>query len=116
MWGRSLGIQGISIVATKDEMHRNLGACYENWSTPMATACLLEMVTTDGSLQNGYTDFVKRTMIECQTGKDRLVAPLDEKGVTVGHKTGTSCKKLCGEYIGINDAGFVLLPEVRDIQ
>ena len=50
-------------------------------------------------------------MIECETGKDRLPAPLPESEVKIGHKTGTSDKNDRGEYIGINDIGFVILPD-----
>jgi hypothetical protein len=61
--------------------------------------------------RNEYTDFLKHIMIECGTGKDRLPAPLPESEVKIGHKTGTSDKNDRGEYIGINDIGFVILPD-----
>ena len=57
-----------------------------------------------------YKDFIYQTMVECQTGQDRLVAPLLGKGVTVGHKTGTGDFNAKGQQIGCNDIGFVLLP------
>ena len=50
-------------------------------------------------------------MVECQTGQDRLVAPLLGKGVIVGHKTGTGDFNAKGQQIGCNDIGFVLLPD-----
>ena len=52
-------------------------------------------------------------MVECQTGQDRLVAPLLDKKVTVGHKTGTGDLNAKGQQIGCNDIGFVLLPDGR---
>ncbi len=52
-------------------------------------------------------------MVECQTGQDRLVAPLLDKKVTVGHKTGTGDLNAKGQQIGCNDIGFVLLPGGR---
>lgn len=109
----TLGIKDVSINATEDQMHQNVEDCYENWSTPLAAAHLLEIFTTDKVLRNEYTDFIKRTMIECQTGRDRLPAPLLENGIIIGHKTGTSDKNSRGEYIGINDIGFVTLPDGR---
>ena len=36
---------------------------------------------------------------------------LPESEVKIGHKTGTSDKNDRGEYIGINDIGFVILPD-----
>ncbi len=106
----SLGIKEVSIATTENEMHQDLKNCYKNWSTPLAAVCLLEIFATNTSLQNEYTSFVKRTMIECQTGKNRLAAPLSENNVIIGHKTGTSDQNAHGEYIGINDIGFVILP------
>ena len=50
-------------------------------------------------------------MVECQTGQDRLVAPLLDKGVIVGHKTGTGDRNAKGQQIGCNDIGFVVLPD-----
>lgn len=107
----SLGIKDAAVSATEDEMHRNTERCHDNWSTPLSAACLLELFTTEESLRNEYTDFVKRTMITCLTGKDRLSAPLSDTEAVIGHKTGTSGKNAHGEYIGINDIGFVALPD-----
>ena len=52
-------------------------------------------------------------MVECKTGQDRLVAPLADKGVVIGHKTGTGDLNAKGQQIGCNDIGFVLLPDGR---
>lgn len=38
-------------------------------------------------------------MIECETGKDRLPAPLPESEVKIGHKTGTSDKNERGNTL-----------------
>lgn len=50
-------------------------------------------------------------MVECQTGQDRLIAPLLDKKVTMGHKTGTGDRNAKGQQIGCNDIGFILLPD-----
>ena len=107
----SLGINDVSITATEDEMHQGMDDCYKNWTTPMEAANLLELFMTQDFMRNEYTDFLKHIMIECGTGKDRLPAPLPESEVKIGHKTGTSDKNDRGEYIGINDIGFVILPD-----
>lgn len=107
----SLGINDVSITATEDEMHQDMDDCYKNWTTPMEAANLLELFMTQDFMRNEYTDFLKHIMIECGTGKDRLPAPLPESEVKIGHKTGTSDKNDRGEYIGINDIGFVILPD-----
>ncbi len=108
---RSLGINDCNITATEEEMHQNLELCYENWSTPLAAAQLLEVFRKKPLFGEEYKDFIYRTMVECNTGKDRLVAPLlNEKGVVAGHKTGTGDRNEKGQQIGCNDIGFVLLP------
>lgn len=108
---QSLGVNDCNITATEEEMHQNLELCYENWSTPLAAAQLLEVFRKKPLFGDEYKYFIYETMVECNTGKDRLVAPLlNEKGVIVGHKTGTGDRNKKGQQIGCNDIGFVLLP------
>ena len=107
---QSLGIRDCEITHTENDMHEDLDLCYNNWSTPLAAAKLLEIFRRKTLFDEAYKDFIYQTMVECQTGQDRLVAPLLDKGVTVGHKTGTGDFNAKGQQIGCNDIGFVLLP------
>lgn len=107
----SLGILDCTITATEDEMHQDLNRCYQNWSTPLAAARLLEVFRKKSLFADEYKEFIYRTMVECETGKDRLVAPLQNKGIIIGHKTGTGDRNSQGQQIGCNDIGFVLLPD-----
>ena len=109
----SLSIQDCAIVGTESAMHEDLDLCYQNWSTPLAAAELLEIFRREPLFAKEYKDFIWQTMVECQTGQDRLVAPLLDKGVIVGHKTGTGDLNAKGQQIGCNDIGFVLLPDGR---
>ena len=109
----SLGIRDCAIVGTETAMHEDLNLCYENWTTPLAAAELVEIFRKKPLFPNVYKDFIFQTMVECQTGQDRLVAPLLDKKVTVGHKTGTGDLNAKGQQIGCNDIGFVLLPGGR---
>ena len=106
----SLGIRECAIVGTETAMHEDLNLCYENWTTPLAAAELVEIFRKKPLFPNVYKDFIFQTMVECQTGQDRLIAPLLDKKVTVGHKTGTGDLNAKGQQIGCNDIGFVLLP------
>lgn len=108
---RSLGIQDCEITHTENDMHEDLDLCYSNWSTPLAAAELLEIFRRELLFAKEYKDFIYQTMVECQTGQDRLVAPLLDKGVIVGHKTGTGDRNAKGQQIGCNDIGFVVLPD-----
>jgi len=108
----SLGIRECAIVGTETAMHEDLNLCYENWTTPLAAAELVEIFRKKPLFPKVYKDLFQ-TMVECQTGQDRLVAPLLDKKVTVGHKTGTGDLNAKGQQIGCNDIGFVLLPGGR---
>ena len=109
----SLGIRECAIAGTETAMHEDLNLCYENWTTPLAAAELVELFRKKPLSPYVCKDFIFQTMVECQTGQDRLVAPLLDKKVTVGHKTGTGDLNAKGQQIGCNDIGFVLLPGGR---
>lgn len=111
---RSLRIGPFAIAANEDEMHRDLSRCYDNWSTPLAVARLLEMLFTHPVFADYAEEaFLRKMLSECETGKDRLAAPLLHTGATIGHKTGTGDRNAKGQWIGVNDAGFVRLPDGR---
>ena len=110
---RSLGLRDFAIEATEDEMHRDLSACYCNWTTPLEAVRLLELFVSGKTGGGTNRDFVERTMLACQTGRDRLPAPLEGTGAAIGHKTGTGDRNAKGQIIGLNDIGFVYLPDGR---
>lgn len=106
----SLGITDCLISATEEEMHQDVERCYQNWTTPVAAAGLVDLFLRKPLFGKTYKDFIYQTMVECQTGKDRLPAPLTDKDVVIGHKTGTGGPNTQGQLIGTNDIGFILLP------
>ena len=55
---RSLGLEKFSISANEDDMHKDLSRCYDNWSTPLDAARLLEIFITQDVLQEEYGDFM----------------------------------------------------------
>ena len=110
---RALGINDFSVSQTEDDMHRDVQASYLNWSSPLEAARLLEVfLTTDwpGCL---HRSFIKQTMMECNTGRDRLSAPLQGTEAVIGHKTGSGDVNAEGLLIATNDIGFVYLPDGR---
>lgn len=110
---RTMGVEDFAIVASEDDMHRDSNLCYANWSSPLASAVLLDRLVSTDMLTGEYKSFVMETMIECGTGKDRLVKPLLGTDAVCGHKTGTGDRNEKGQIIGVNDIGFVLLPDGR---
>ena len=111
---QTLGIEGFSISATEDDMHQSLERCYDNWSTPLSVAAFMDRLIAETlPIDTVYTHFIQETLLACQTGKTRLPFPLQGTEARIGHKTGTSDQNKKGEWIAINDAGFVLLPDGR---
>lgn len=107
---RSLGIDRFAIVMTENDMHAELNDCYKNWSSPLEAARLMDIFLTQKLFTDNYQDFIKQTMIECETGKNRLAKPLQGTKAIIGHKTGTGDLNAKGQLIGTNDIGFVFLP------
>lgn len=110
---RSLGIKDFAIGATEDEMHKDLQRSYDNRSTPLAAAELLEKFLDKPLVPDTLQLFVKQTMIGCRTGKDRLAQPLLGTEAVIGHKTGSGDITPTGRIMGTNDIGFVYLPNGR---
>lgn len=108
---RTLGTKHFQLSQTEDEMHKDLNNCYRNWSTPLEAVRLIEIFLSQELFPATYSEFIKRTMLECETGKNRLPKPLLGTSVRIGHKTGTGDRNVQGKLIGINDIGFVMLPD-----
>lgn len=108
---RSLGGVRFAVVADENAMHKDLSLCYRNWTTPLEAAVLFQNLFTRRLFGKPYQDFLKRTLVEFETGKDRLIKPLENTGAVIGHKTGTGDLNAKGQIIGLNDVGFVCLPD-----
>lgn len=108
---RSLGINDFRICATEEDMHRDLNLCYQNWTSPLAAACLANKLIECQLFTLTNQDFIKETMLTCETGKDRIPKPFSGTSIRTGHKTGTGDRNEKGEMIGCNDVGFILLPD-----
>lgn len=107
---RSLGVGEFKIAHDEAAMHEDIRRCYDNWTTPLAAANLLERFVTELAPGDERFGFIRQKMLECTTRADRLAAPLAGKNVVLGHKTGTGDRNADGNIIGVNDIGFVSLP------
>lgn len=107
---RAFGIESFMISQNEADMHRNLENCYSNWSTPLAVAELIEKVLAGKILSYDHVAVLKEMLIECKTGVDRIPKYLPSDGIVLGHKNGTGDRNSKQEIIGLNDAGFVILP------
>ncbi len=107
---RKKGIKDFAITATEDDMHKHPKRSYDNWSTPLECTRLIEDFLRQAD-HDTYLGFIKQTMTDVQTGMNRLPKPLKNTSAVCGHKTGTGDRNPKGEIIGINDIGFVYLPD-----
>ncbi|MBU1116483.1 MAG: class A beta-lactamase, subclass A2 [Bacteroidetes bacterium] len=110
---QNLGITGMSIVSTEEEMHRDEKAQYKNYSTPTAMAQLLLKFSRDSILSKPSTDFLWNVMVSTVTGAGRLKGKLPA-GTKVAHKTGSSGVNKNGIAVATNDVGIVVLPNERN--
>ncbi len=100
-----LGITGINVKSTEDEMHTDNTLCYANSSTPIGMASLMDKF--DREFNDSISLEIKRMMETCETGTNRLAKPLAD--AVIGHKTGTGFTLLNGRLMAVNDAGYVHL-------
>ena len=91
-----LSIDSFNLSETEDGMHSSFEAVYRNWSTPSAMARLLRTADEKELFSNKeLKDFLWQTMIDTETGANKLKGMLPAKTV-VGHKTGSSDRNADG--------------------
>lgn len=98
------------ITYTESEMSADHAKAYSNYTSPLGAAILMNRLFTDSLVSRDKQDFIKKTLGECETGKDRIVAPLlGKEGVTVAHKTGSGYTEN-GILAAHNDVAYISLP------
>lgn len=108
---KSLGYNDILITHTEDEMHRDPYLCYLNRSTPIEMARLFDLFYRQEMRHDSqFHEYIGQSMMSCQTGLDRLPAPLVSTDAMIGHKTGTGGRNSQGRIMAINDAGYIFMP------
>lgn len=98
------------IAHTESEMSADHTKAYSNYTSPLGAAILMNRLFTDSLVSRDKQDFIKKTLGECETGKDRIVAPLlGKEGVKVAHKTGSGYTEN-GILAAHNDVAYISLP------
>ena len=111
---KSTDIKDFSINYTERQMHSNPSLADGNHSSPLACAELMEKIFSDSIVSSEKQTVLQRILLDCQTGQDRIFAPLKDKhGVTLAHKTGSGFRNERGELTAHNDVGRVVLPDGR---
>lgn len=99
---------------TEADMWDNHALCYENCSSPLGAAILINRLYTDSIIPRADRDFICTSLEECRTGLDRIVSPLRKiDGIHIGHKTGSGFRTPDGLLTAHNDVAFVRMPDGR---
>ena len=99
------------IAYTEHEMSADHARAYTNSTSPLGAAILINRLFNDSLVSRDKQQFITRTLGECTTGQDRIIAPLlGEKGVTVAHKTGSGYSEK-GILAAHNDVAYIVLPD-----
>lgn len=107
---RSLGIENFSLTETERTMQEDIYRSYNNWSSPLDMARLLEKVYTENVLSGEHFAFLEKAMLNSSSGSNKIKAGLPEN-VTIGHKTGSSFRRPDVIQICENDAGVLYMPD-----
>lgn len=101
------------IACTEAEMSSDHSKLYENYTSPLGAAVLIERLFTEDIISSCKQDFIKQALGECATGQDRISAALAGKeGVRIAHKTGSGYT-MNGVLSAHNDLAFITLPDGR---
>ena len=99
------------IAYTEEEMSADHDKAYSNYTSPLGAAMLMNRLFTDSLTSNEKQSFVMKTLKECTTGKDRIVAPLiGKEGIAIAHKTGSGYTNEEGVLAAHNDVAYICLP------
>lgn len=108
---QGIGISGVNVKNTENEMHADNTLCYSNSASPLSMAQLMDKF--DREFNDSASVVIKRLMESCETGSGRLAKPFEPTNVVIGHKTGTGFTLSDGRLMAVNDAGYVHLPDGR---
>ena len=99
------------IAYTEEEMSADHDKAYANSTSPLGAAILMNRLFTDSLISHEKQSFITGTLKECVTGVDRISAPLLDKDVIIGHKTGSGYTNEHGVLAAHNDVAYISLPD-----
>lgn len=103
--------ESFQILYSESEMSADHDKAYSNYTSPLGAAMLIDRLFKTSIVSAEKQIFVKKTLSECATGKDRIVAPLiGKEGIMIAHKTGSGYTNEKGELAAHNDVAYIRLP------
>ncbi|WP_374043861.1 class A beta-lactamase [uncultured Fibrobacter sp.] len=99
------------IAYTEEEMSADHDKAFANYTSPLGAAMLINRLFNDTLISPEKQNFIATALQECLTGKDRIVAPLqDKEGVSIAHKTSSGYTNAKGVLAAHNDVAYIRLP------
>ncbi len=106
--------ESFSLSVTEAEMWDNHELSYDNHSSPLGAALLIDRLFNDSITGKENAGFIRTTLQECKTGTDRIAAPfVGRENVAIGHKTGSGFRNEAGILSAHNDVAHIILPSRR---
>lgn len=106
--------ESFRLSVTEEKMWNDHSLCYENRTSPLGAAILIDRLFTDSILSLPFQNFLKQSLFKCKTGVDRIGAPLlQTEGLRIAHKTGSGFRDENGVLTAHNDVGVIILPDGR---
>ncbi|WP_460975901.1 class A beta-lactamase [Spirosoma knui] len=110
---RSLGVTGVRVLNTEEEIGSDNAVQYRNWATPTQAVTLLRALQEGRGLTKASRALLLRLMTETPTGMHRIKGLLPA-GTVVAHKTGSS-RTVDGITAATNNVGLITLPNRQTI-
>lgn len=103
----AIGVTGINVLNSEDEMHKDVSLCKKNSASPLALARFIDQINRCDTLAS--VGDVLRILENCSTGANRIPSGIDRRKCQVMHKTGSGNTLGNGGMTAVNDAGYVRL-------
>lgn len=102
--------ESFGIAYKESDMATDHRRAYSNYTSPSGAAMLINRLFTDSLVSHEKQSFIMKSLGECETGKDRIAAPLlGKENVSIAHKTGSGYSEN-GILAAHNDVAYISLP------
>lgn len=109
---RKEGYTDFQIKWDEAQMHEDPTRSNDNWTSPLVAAKAVQRIFDYSMASSDFnTSQISGILMHCQTGLNRIPAPLTGTDALVAHKTGTGFADEKGNPMGVNDVAYVILPD-----
>lgn len=108
--------QNFKIRYTERQMQADHAKAYENRTSPLACAVLIDKVISDSLVGREMQDSIISWLGDCKSAPNRMSAAVAQfPDARLYHRTGSGYVNERGEIVAINDVGVIVMPDGRKI-